>query len=258
MLTDLLTVVVICYDPYIDAIELNPHFVEKFWKDRTAELFYVTSEIDVPHGFLTHKTHGNLSYYGRLDIALKNVKTKYVMLLLDDYIIDKKVDEKLLLKNIEFMEEKHIDYCEIYTMFSIPRGKITKFNDTKYLKISHNRKYRLSLQPSIFSFNILNDLLETKPSGAWEAELAFMDTKFDKYDAYFALNKSFSITNYIDKGEVTRKALRLLKREKLWKNQRKVISPFKSFKKWLINKFYNFVPQTLKDKIKGNDVIYRG
>ena len=258
MLKDDLSVVIICYDPYKDAIDFNPYFFEKYWPNCTLNVTYVTSEMDVSTKHAVVKTNGDLSYCQRLSAALSTISTRYVLLLLDDYFIDSTVDETLIERVVRVMKETALDYCELYTMFDKPNGKRILLNDMSFVKISRSRKYRITLQPSVFSVGLLNQLLEMNPKSAWEAELCFMDKRFDKIDAYFSLDKPFSITNYIDKGLVTKKGYKMLKNNGLWQNQRAKMTTLKTIKNWLIRKLYRFVPKKLKDKIKGNDIIYRG
>ena len=258
MLNNDLSVVIICYDPYQDAIELNPYFFNKNWNPCTANVYYVTSKVDVKTQYNIIKTNGDLSYYKRLDEALNCIKTKYVMLLLDDYLVHNKIDEKQIEDNILFMKENNIDYCELFTMFSIPKGKKINFKGNKYICISIKRKYRITLQPAIFKKSLLEEMNKYEPFGAWEAELIFTRDDFKKYNAYYALNKSFSVINYIDKGLVTRKAYHILKKEGLWANHRKVVSFPKAIKRAIIRKIYMYVPLKIKNKLKKNSVIYKG
>ena len=250
-----LTVVIVCYDPYWDAIELSPLFLDKYWPNCSPRVLYVTSEIEKVGNHETITTKGNLSFRERLVTALKNVATDYVMVLLDDYLISKPVDENKIQSVIEFMENNGAYYCELYTMFSRPRGvKVQK----DFLLISKKRKYRINLQPSIFRKELLLDALSSENViTAWDLELEFSKGRFIPCDAYYSLNHSFSILNYIDKGLVTRKAYKVIKKEKLWYNQRKVWSVFQTFKRFVVSRTYLLVPESLKRRFKKSK-IYDG
>lgn len=246
-----LDVIIICYDPYKDAIELSPYFMNKNWTNSNA--LYVTSNIESVSTFRTVKTDGDLSYYGRLAKGLDSTNSQYVLLLLDDYLVDQKIDNEKINKHIEYMEKNNVAYCQLYTMFLKPHGqKISK----DYFLLSDKLKYRINLQPSIFRRDFLLELLNEKPVTAWDFELLLMDKRFKYRSAIFANNKSFSVTNYIDKGLVTRKAVRLLKKEGLWKKQRTVMSVWKTIKKRLSLFGSRLLPQKFKDKIK-KDKIYK-
>lgn len=257
-LKDNLTLVIICYDPYIDAIKINNYFLNKNWLHCNLDVIYVTSSFDIQLNKANErclKTNGDLSFFGRLNLALNNTHTDYVLLLLDDYIIDKTVNEDKIRDDLHFMMNNGIEYCELFNMFNRPTGhKINKL----FLEVSQNNKYRINLQPSIFSKRLLCNMVSKKPETAWDAELIFMNEDFKAVRAIYSLNKSFSVVNYIDKGLATRKAVRILKKEKIWADQRKIVSQSKTLKLYLIRKFAKFVPTALKKKIKKTDTIYKG
>ena len=85
-----------------------------------------------------------------------------------------------------------------------------------------------------------------------------MEKQFSNASSYFALNKSISVVNYLDKGIVTRKAYKMLKHDGNWNQQRKVMSIFKTIKLRLINKYYWIVPKGVKKLIKRNNSVYKG
>ena len=248
MLKNDLTVIIICYDPYADAIEASPHFLKEFWSDCTANILYISSGIDVSRDFRTVFTNGDLSYAHRLEAALECVRTPYILLLLDDYLVDKNVDEKRILSNTNYMKKNKIDFCQLFTMFTTPPGKKNKKDNVLIPK--SNIKYRINLQPAIFSKKLLERLASKNPFTTWDAEMAFMSEEFDDVKAIFALNKSFSVTNYIDKGYATRKGYRLLKHRNMWHNQRKVQSIFKSAKMKIIRALYFYLPNSLNRRAK--------
>ena len=257
MLAEELTVVIICYDPYEDAIQLSPFFLEKFWKNHSPKIIYVTSELDVDYDkCVVLKTHGDLSYSGRLKIALNHVETPYVLLLLDDYFLNSKVDELKIKENVDYMVKENVDFCQLFTMFSIPPGR--RIVRKKILVPDEKIKYRVNLQPAIFKKELLEKLVYNKPFTAWDAELLFMSEDFAYIKAVFSLNKSFSVTNYIDKGFVTREGARLLKKYDLWEKQRKLVPFFKSLKMKIIRSLYFYLPFSKKKNLNKAHGVYKG
>ena len=205
MLKEKLSIIIICYDPYEDAIRLNPFYFSKHWPQCDLDIIYVTSECDVENFFnnqLNVKTRGDLTYFGRLSEALKHLRTDYAILLLDDYLLNKDVCEKKLEENVDFMISQKCQFCELFTMFTRPKGiKVEK----GFIQTTQKNKYRINLQPSIFSKDLLVELASKKPITAWDAEIALASKEFEKYYSYFSLNKSrfipylvlrFSIISY--------------------------------------------------------------
>lgn len=254
MLDNELTVVVICFDPYIDAIELSPVFFDYYWSNIKLPVIFVTSNLDIDCKYTVIKTNGKLSYFERLKAAIDVVKTPYILLLLDDYLINKPINEELIQENINFMNKNNAMYCELFTMFRRPRGSKL---DKSHILVSQKTKYRINLQPSIYSKDLLKELLLDLPVTAWDAELSFMDEKYKRIPAFYSTNKSFSIINYIDKGKATRKAVRFLKKHNLWHNQREVNSIGLSLKYWFVRRYYLFVPQKIKTFLKKGKKVYK-
>lgn len=256
MLKNDLSIIVVCYDPYSDAIKLSPYFFHKNWSSCDLDVIYVTSNIkNVDDAFITTTTDGDLTYCGRVEKALSLVKTDFVMLLLDDYLVDKKVDNDKLQNIVNYLRDNSLQYCQLFTMFKRPPGHKNKDN---YLEVSEKIKYRINLQPSIYKTDLVRRLISKKPNTAWDAEMMLMGDEFKDIKSLFSLNHPFSVLNYIDKGYVTRKAVRVLKKNGLWENQRKVMPFFKSLKKATINSIYFLVPRFIVKMFKRNNELYKG
>ena len=250
-LANLLTIVVLGYDPYKDAIDFSTKYISKF-VNFPCKKICVVSEINIiKSGWLLCKTNGDLSFAGRLTLALSEVKTPYVMLLLDDYILTKPINEKRLLQDILFLEKNNKMYCQICTFFNIPHGK----KIDKRMILSKRKKYRLNLEPSIFSLHFLREISKLDLSNPWEAEIQ-MNESFNNIESFYSLNKSAHFINYIDKGLASRKSVRYLKKNGDWKNQRQQMSIYKTIKIKIIRLVYMLLPEKIKGIFK-KEKIYK-
>ncbi len=255
MLSDFLTIAVVCYDPYVDALDLSPRFLEQNVSTNPPDILYVTSGAPLITEHKRISTNGDLSFHGRLRALLENLRTKYVLVLMDDYLVDKPLIIPELTAIVDYLKNNTAHYCQLCNFLRTPRTKrINKFIGG----IKDSERYRISLQPSIFSRELLTLLASTNPETPWDGELNLMRPEFKQYKAYYAYNHPIHVVNYIDKGLATRKAYRLLKKQGLWHNQRPIMSMGKTIKKYLVNKLSGFVPQKLKQKLKKGQGIYKG
>ncbi len=250
-----LSIVVICYDPYSDSLALSPLYLKKHMADGRFEVLYVRAGAGQIAPFKTSTTNGDLSFAKRIELALSNAGSDYLLLLMDDYLVDSHILNVRLNEVIAFLNQRGGHYCQLCNFLCKPRTKrINKFIG----EIEDCERYRISLQPSIFSRELLTLLASTNPETPWDGELNLMRPEFKKYKAYYAYNNPVHVVNYIDKGLATRKAYRLLQKDGLWHNQRPVMSVGKAIKKYFVNKLSRFVPQKLKQKLKRGQGIYKG
>lgn len=242
-----LSVLIFGYDPYVDAIDFFPYFFEKFWPDCPYDVYFVASESKINSTkIVTLNTHGDLSYSGRLKLALESIKTDYVLVLEEDFLLAKKINSKRIEEVIQFLITKNADYCQIFSPSKSNRGK--KFKG-KFLAYKSSVKYKVNLQPSIFSRKLLVEVAKHEIANPWEAELYFIKN-CRNMTSYFAYDRFFVINNYIFKGKADRKTVRTLKKEKLWKNQREVMSAKEGFALHLNNNLISILPTFAKNIIR--------
>lgn len=97
--------------------------------------------------------------------ALENVDTKYVMIILEDYIINSPVDDKLLAKLYSFMRKNNGGYVAMAALNPETQyGVNTKL--TKLVQLSKHCEYRTALQIGVWDKKMLQWLLKSGES-AW-------------------------------------------------------------------------------------------
>lgn len=107
--------------------------------------------------------------------ALSSVKTKYVFLLLDDYIINSPVNESRFIELLTLLEKTNGAYIEVAKdegmfVYGMEKHKKLVPGIEGVIYRSKNSSYRNSLQACIWNTEELKKLIDTKES-AWDFEI---------------------------------------------------------------------------------------
>lgn len=182
---------------------LFKHWPSLLGENKDVKIILISNTKEYPdHRIETLKIPNEQSWSNNMQQALKLVKTKYVLIWLEDYIMNQDVDEDKFVQFFNFMKEKKALYMQI---FGIDHGKENaeqQFNDPQFdlpiLEFQKHSPYRTSLQACIFKTDTLDWLLNPKES-AWAFELAgstrsegmhglFLGTKENLVSYYNAAN----------------------------------------------------------------------
>lgn len=230
-LKDKITVLVIVWDDYLDAIRYSQTTMKMFWPNRSCDIVYAPINLGeeyFPEDAIVSSTGGDKSFDGRLKAGLKMVKTDYVLVLLEDYLIANKVDEDKISETIDYMASNDIPFAQLNDTSIQPRGK--KIKGTNFLDIDKIVKYRINFQATIYKTSLLSEIssheIKTPPDG----ERYLFQEKYHSLPAIYVLGSPLKNINYINKGKATAEAVRFLKKNNLWKNDRKKMSTFETLK----------------------------
>ena len=135
-----------------------------------------------------------------LERWIDQIKTKYILIILDDQIIKNiSLDAlELILKNIE---ENDIVYAPL-TYASHLYKKILSKKNTLSSKVI-NDKYSINLQPSIWRKEHIINLLK-RAKNPWEFEtISSKEYNKNKFNAYFFISKDIIFyEQYIERGKI--------------------------------------------------------
>jgi len=221
------SVIVIGYDGYKDVWSYFEHFYLKANLNDYFKTIFVSSEERGPNSFDCILAHSN-SASKRIEKALEETDADYIILLLEDYLIEDDSIYYKLLPFMQFVETNKIDYFCLCNFITKLRGKkISNHNDVALLPKTRN--YRISLQPSIWSRKLLSAIVRNDISTLWDFENYLNHNKaYDDIPAFFPAKTKIKIVNMVDKGEITKKANKMFQKEGLPKPKRKQISLSKS------------------------------
>ena len=170
------TVVVSTCDKYHELWKIHFHFLFKNWPSlvkNNIPIILTNNKIPFNHKNVISANLGDdFNWSDNIIRTLKKVETKYVVLLLEDYILDAKVNVNRLQEIIDYMDQTKAAYTElIEEKIAIEAEDEIKYpeNIDNLIIKSKNTKYRASLQATVWNGKILSKLLKNGES-AWSFE----------------------------------------------------------------------------------------
>ena len=167
-----LSIVVLSFDGYMD---VWPYFFEaykKFWADCYYPIYLVNNEAKVEFENVTVINTGKeIDWCDRARNAIKMIDTKYIVLLLDDYLIGEKVGNADIDQTMEFMVNNNVEYLRL---INIPRYRGKEVYSNGFYNIYKNEEYGINLQASIWEKDFLLQGLNNSSGSAWEFEINYL------------------------------------------------------------------------------------
>lgn len=184
--------------------------------------------------------------------ALSEIDEKYILLLCDDMLIRRKIDNRKIETIIDFMDDNEIMFCRLNpTKYGRKVKKIDFLNWT-------NKKmpYGINLQRGIYNKDYLIELLGDGSKSAWDIEKDLLkkaeQSKNEYFDNIITCRKNiFPVVHAVDKGCWYPKAIRFLKNEDISISiNRKVMSQSKEILQDLKTFFSKLVTPRNRIRIK--------
>jgi hypothetical protein len=112
------TILTSSYDGYSELWEPHYKLLFKYWPSLKNELGFIpimliTNKLRYDDPRVTSLMIEDQNWSKNLIEALKNIKTKYVFLLFDDYIVNGPVNEKRFIELLSLMEQRNGAYIEV-------------------------------------------------------------------------------------------------------------------------------------------------
>lgn len=165
-----LTILVVSYDGYQD---LWPDFFNcknTYWPDCPFETVLANNTANVEFSDVRVINCGSDALWStRTRQALGQINSKYVLFLLEDFYIAKKVDNNLVFGALELMKKQNIRY---YKLLSLSKIRTTHFGGLKHLyAIPANYRYGISLMAAIWDTELLKEKVGVKDYNPWKFEI---------------------------------------------------------------------------------------
>jgi hypothetical protein len=211
-----LSILVIGFDPYCDVWPYFDYFFLKNWPNCDYPKIFVSNKLpfESVNGFLNVQTLDDLSISGRILAGLRNIDTKYVLVLLEDYIVQKIPSPKDLDKLLSYLSKENISFCQLDDLTkSHFRKGASSFEDKKIRRISDKkRSYRINLQPGIWLASFLREACSHPLIRPWDFEASLCEggQNFEvqkKQKVALIPNGLFRFVSFIEKGKYTREAV---------------------------------------------------
>ncbi len=237
-------IVVISCDNYSD---VWPYFFNNFfdnWKDCPLEVYLISNKKTFNHEKVKNINIGeDISWSTNLKKGIKSLKKEYVVLFIDDLIINKIISNNFFLKISNWVLQNDPNCLRLH-ISSQP-----EYFDGFVGKLPKKTPYKISTMPSIWKRSFLLKILKNGES-AWEFEILGSKRAFS-YGKFFSLNESLiNYDNSIIKGKWQRI---IAKKLKIRGNFRPIMSYFEQKiynLKVLRTKIFNFLPNSIRLKLK--------
>lgn len=170
-----ISIIVPSTDKYSELWDVHFNFLFKHWsnllnKDKSVPIFLVSNFKEYNHERIHNlKIGADRSWSDGFLTGLASVKTKYVLILFEDYIMTHDVNEERLISMIDLLERTNGAYAGLTLSSGFNDGE--KLSTPKDVIIrDHFGEYRTSLQACIWNVEDLKWLLKPNES-AWSFEI---------------------------------------------------------------------------------------
>jgi hypothetical protein len=163
-----LSVLVQSCDKYSDL--WNPFYTlfDKYWPDIPFKIFHLSETKKITKDNIESiTTRPNAMWSEMLINALRKITSPYVLLLLEDYLLLKKVDNEKIFRLLDIAEKESAAYIRI---FPVPGPDLDHPHYSDIGVIKKNSPYSISTQATIWDRQKLLDFLEPLES-AWDLEI---------------------------------------------------------------------------------------
>lgn len=164
-----MTVVFIGYDGYSDIWDDCIRLYQRFWSDNPYRTIFVNNEKEVEWDGIEVLHAGKEAEWSRkVQCALKACETKYICLLLEDFLIGKTINTTSVKNTVEFIKREKIRYFKLTNMSRVMKNHDPNYGGYKFLHIiPESDDYGVSLQPAIWRRDYLVELLGEENYNAW-------------------------------------------------------------------------------------------
>lgn len=162
------SVLVLSCDKNISLLNIFFDFFNKNWNDCPFPVYLGLETVKKKYDCATTLSSDRKEWGNRVKGYLEAIETKYVMLILDDFLPESKVDTEGILEFLEYMKKN--DNTVTISMADIYDKKNIFDSNTGLCKRTKKANYLLNLQVGIWNKSVLIDLLRESES-PWQTEL---------------------------------------------------------------------------------------
>ena len=164
----MLTVVVDSFDGYSDLWPCFFSVFQKQWENCPYDVKLISNHKSF-EGVTTINVGDETCWSDRTLKAIEQIKTDYVLLLLEDYLFGEPVDTQNIENTLAFMEKESAKYLRLT---NIPKSRFN--NKDNFFPLYADEEYAINLQASIWEKNFLIESLKKYSGNAWEFEIGFL------------------------------------------------------------------------------------
>ncbi len=237
-------VVVISCDKYSD---VWPYFFENFdyyWNDCPLQIYLISNKKKYRSKKINNiLTVSDVSWSDNLLFGLKHLNSKYVLLMIDDLILNKKISNISIMKIFNWVVQNEPNHVRLH----VSNNPIF-YNDLVGL-MPLKTPYKISTMPSIWKRSFLQDILKHGES-AWDFEIQGSKRAFTFGEFYSLYENCISYDNSIIKSKWQR---HMIKKLNITNSSRPAMLASEQLSyniRVLRSKLFNSLPNYLRLKLK--------
>lgn len=206
-----LSILVISCDKYFEIWPIFFKLFFKYWPDCPFKIYLSTNEMDYTDPRIqVIKVGEDISWGSNLKSALSKISDKYVLTLLEDFLILKPVDSFKILKQLENIQELDGHYLRL---LDNPKPNKSIAFSSEIGEITPGQHWRVAMQPAIWKRSTLTDLLRTDET-AWDMEIKGSVRSNSIPTGFYSTYKCLIFfNNGLEKGYWLRYNLPIMKKE---------------------------------------------
>lgn len=212
-------IVIIGYDGYSFLWSDFFNLFNLNWPDCPYNIYLLTNEINFNYkNVKTITTSKKSEWSQKVRKAIDSIDEKYFLLLLEDFFISEKINNKEIEKMIHFIQQNNIVYAKLPYKGQFNKFKNKKFSNQKnYYMIYQDEYYCISLLPSIWEKNFLNEKIGEGNYRPWQFEIdrieeAKKNTHIPFKNCVEITTNPFKILNGVVQGKFLPTTVNTLKR----------------------------------------------
>ncbi len=212
-----LTVLVVGYDKYVDVWDHFFTLMNKNWKERPATYLACSTENPNYENVKVICAGEGSEWSKKVQVALSQIKTKYILLLLEDFFIERPIDNNVVQEALERIDTNNIKFSQMMIQTLHPKhveGK--KFLNMKEIRIvPSDKKYALNLQPAIWEREYLIKAVGEENYNTWEFEMrniSIPDLNTKEIECIIDARNIFNILHMIVQSKYLPGAVKKLKK----------------------------------------------
>jgi len=165
-----LAIFVSSVDSYSDAWSIFFSLLHKNWPDCPYKVYLMSNFNEYPDSNINLIKVGNITDWGEsIKSALKKIQEEYVILLFEDFFIDRKVNTETINKLYNFVVRKNLDCLRLKA--APPPNKISvEYEDIEIGELKYSDAYNCSCQPAIWKVKTLSEVIDNSYS-PWDFEI---------------------------------------------------------------------------------------
>lgn len=211
-----LTILIPGHDKNIEILNLFLKQLRANWPDCACEIIWSNNQIkSIDYDNVIVYNNGvDSSFSDRLIAGLNLVKTEYVFICLEDFIITNHVNSRTLVDILDTMKRKDIMHSKLIKIKHRKSMRLLEEGNDYIFVLDRNTPYGLCINFSIYNTNFIKSLIQQKGLNGWEVEnllLRYTNLKGNP-NVIYCDNDLFGIIHLIQKGRLIRTSYKKLQK----------------------------------------------